>query len=346
VNVDLAYRIRRPMRSDESALATLSRDIWPGARSDKLAQRWWWNDPVAPQCWIAEHRDTGAIAAICGERRSMLLVGHELVPTATICDWDVASAHKGRGLGRSLVEASAATHPVMYTTSISDSAAAAFARLGWRGDARVPILLGAPATIALLGLSRRGPDVRRFEVSADSASGLEHVEALWRSQTPMGLLVPRDAAFVRSHLNLVPHRRYELAVAFDREVVLGWMLARILPSGSLRRLRAGRVGVIADYYVRPDAPDALNALMGIVARTMTKRGCLGVATMTTNAKHARAFRAMGFVSAETPLIGRYLGSVSARCMHWSDRVLPSFSEGWHLTFADNDMDLTLGSAGE
>jgi hypothetical protein len=340
------YRIRRPRPDDGPALAAFGREIWPAARPDKLGTRWWWHDPVAPHSWIAEHVPSGAVAALCGERRTRLVLDGEVVPASTICDWDVSPQHKGGGLGRALVEAGRATHPVMYTTSISDSAATAFARLGWSGDERVPIHVGIPAAAAALSVRTGGLTVRTTEVSAGRHDGIEQVEALWSSYRPRRVTMVRDGAFLRAHLAMAPHRSYQLAIALAGSDVVGYMLSRALPSGSFRRLRVGRMGLIADFLTRDDRPDVIPALVHATTRKLVRRGCIGVAALTTDPGHARAFERLGLVSARTPLVGGYLGSVSIRCMQWSQRPLPSFASGWYLTFADNDMDLIFGSAAE
>jgi hypothetical protein len=66
--VSSAYDVRRPATSDVAALRALASDVLKGGGADGFAGRWWWRDD-SPHCWVAEHRETGAIAAICGSRR-------------------------------------------------------------------------------------------------------------------------------------------------------------------------------------------------------------------------------------------------------------------------------------
>ena len=71
---DGEHLLRRPVPDDLTPLAALAAELWGAGQADRFAHRWWWRDEV-PHCWVAEHVPTGALGAICAQRRTRVLVG-------------------------------------------------------------------------------------------------------------------------------------------------------------------------------------------------------------------------------------------------------------------------------
>ncbi|NUP05116.1 MAG: GNAT family N-acetyltransferase [Polyangiaceae bacterium] len=345
-----SYTVRRPERADLERLKAFAQDIWPGSPADKLTRRWWWNDPRAPQCWIAVHNDSGDIAAMCGERRSVLVLEAMEVPVASICDWDVSPRHKGKGLGRMLVERSRADHPVMYTTSISEAAATAFTRLGWAGHRPLSVMVGCPPLVSAVARARARRDsiaTRNYRISSGSDDGIRHLDAIWdSSRQDRPIMTTRDARALKAHLRLVPHRSYGLTVAFSGDTPVGYALYRTLPKGSFRRFGHTPVGLLADFWVPEQNGTVLTRLVQDVSWALARSGVPVMLALTTQSWARSALRPLGFASEDTPWLGAKLRSFASRAMHVSDYALPDFEDGWHVTFVDNDMDLIFGSLAE
>jgi hypothetical protein len=269
-----------------------------------------------------------------------------VVPTASVCDWDVSSQHKGKGLGRLLVDKTRETHPVMYAMSASDSAAVALGRLGWKGDVALSVMVGSPpVTAGLAAVRRSGQVIETYEVSSGRHVGLSHLDAIWKlGPTTRPVMVVRDTRFMEAHLALVPHRTYQLVVSFSGSEPRGYGLFRVLPKGSFRRFGHTRIGMLSDFWVPDRDRAALRSVVGAAAAALTRSGVVVMLVLTTQRWVQQELALLGFASEETPLVGPKIKSLATRSMHSADRPLPDFVDGWHITFADNDMDLIFGSA--
>jgi GNAT superfamily N-acetyltransferase len=342
------YVARRPSRGDEEALARFAQKIWPRTRPAVLGARWWWNAPREPQAWVVEHRPSQAIVALCAARETQLEVRGHRYAAASIGDWYVSPDHSGKGLGRMLVTESSRAHAVMYTTSISEHAATSFSRLGWRGNEALPLFMAPTPLMATLG-ARDGKNVElRFDdIRSNDSPSLDDLDGLWGSDGPHAPIgVPRNAAHVLSHVALVPHRTYRLLRTYRHGRLTGFGLWRILAKRSFRGLPWLRIGLLSDYYVAPSDLDTFRALVAAVSRALIGDGCAFFLALSTQRPHMRALTGMGCASPTLPLLGKWLGRLSSRSMHSADLDLGRFVDDWHVTFADNDMDLGLGSAAE
>ena len=317
--------------------------LWGTAESERFSRRWWWNDDE-PHCWIAEHVSTGKVAAVCAQRRTRFLLGGRTEPASTVSDWYVAPGHTGAGLGRALVRRGEETSGFMYTSAISESAAAGFERLGWVGDRRFPMSAGlVPLAGALAGRPAAGMDIEHRYVSADDSGDLAPVDEIWeRLVWPAAAMMVRDAAHVDRHLSLSGGRRYSLLVARRRRVPVGYLLSRTLPPGSLRAFGPVRVGVVSDYLVNEADVDSLRALVGEACRRWLAERVVVMMALSAAEGHRRALSRLGLLRPVT-VAGRVLGArMTNRSMH---QPAPGAEGSWHLTLADNDTDLILGAPG-
>lgn len=341
------YAIRRPGPADIERLERFAASTVPRARPGMIARRWWWND-VIPHCLIAVHGASGEIGATCGARRGEVVIEGGRVPSVSISDWYVSPHHRGLGVGRALVVEAIGQARVAFTTSISESAAAAFTKMGWRGCDRLPVLLGAPLVVAAMGRVRRTPGIVLHEgvvSSFEGAAMLARAGATWSPAPGLPVMAPRDAVALRSHLALAPTRRYQLVIAFCNEGPVGYLLYRMLPAGAVRRLPFARVGLVVDSWAAGSARSAvLQAMTVRAASGMARSGAAVMVAMATQRWAIDALGSLSFAAPTTPVLGPLVGGLSSLAMHHG-ADLPPF-EGWHLTFADGDTDLILGDASE
>jgi len=337
------YAIRRTTSADRVALERFAAAVIPRHRPGSIPTRWWWKtDP--PACWIGVHEDTGEIAATCAARPASILVdGLSVRAAAGICDWYVSPRDRGRGLGRMLVERVHREHPVMFATSISESAAMGFHRLGWSGTERLPVFIGQPGAVAALGVRSGGTNVTSGPVTT-SEGPWQAIDEVWRSSPgPLPAMAPRDAAFVRHHLALAPACSYRVALASLAGRPAGYALYRVLPAASVRRFPVARVGLLVDFWAGgADRAVVLRALAARAGAEMAVSGAVAVVGMATQSWVAHCLAGLGFASRRTPIVGRAVAALSPLAMH-NGAGLPPFGE-WHLTLADGDTDLLLGAS--
>ncbi len=334
------YLLRRPRPADRTGLEALASSLWGTGQARLFSQRWWWNEDE-PHCWIAEHVPSGEMAAICGQRRSHFVLQSQPEPTTTVSDWYVAPGHRGRGLGQALVAKGEETANFMYTTAISESAAVGFHRLGWVGDRSIPMSAGiVPVGRALARRPPVGVEIEHRTVAAGTGD-LTPVDAIWEGLrwTNPAMMV-RDTAHLRQYLALAGGRRYSLLIAHRRGRPIGYLLHRTLPRHSLRAFGSARVGIVSDYLVDETDVGTLQALVGEACRRWSAERVMVGLALSGVAGHRRALAAMGLLQPPT-IGGRLLGRrMSSRTMH---QRKPGTEGRWHLTFADNDTDLILGT---
>jgi len=279
---------------------------------------------------------------MCAQRRLHFLLAGHAEPTSTVSDWYVAPGHTGVGLGQALVRQGDESSTFMYTSAISESAAVGFGRLGWIGDRRFPMFTGlVPLALSLAGRRSAGVHIEHRVVSADETGDLSPIDQIWdHLRWPAAAMMVRDAAYLRRHLRLAGGRRYSLLVAYRHEIPIGYLLHRILPRHSIGALGRIRVGLIADYLVDEADVAALRDLVGEACREWSAKRVRVFMALSAAERHRATFSKLGLLRPVT-VGGRLLGSrMSNRTMY---QPKPGTEGSWHLTFADNDTDLILGS---
>ena len=338
------YLLRRPRPADRPALARLAAGLWGSDGSDLLSGRWWWNDDE-PHCWIAEHLPSGDVAAVCAQRRLSFLLAGRSLPASTVSDWYVSPDHAGAGLGKALVQKGTETSAFMYTTAISESAAVGFGRLGWIGDRRLPMSTGlVPLARSLAGRPSEGLEIEHRSVSDAATGDLSPIDEIWEQlRWPTAAMMVRDADHLRRHLALAGGRQYSLIVARRRQQPIGYLLHRILPGHSLRAFGPARVGILTDYLVNEADVSTLRSMVGEACRQWSAQRVMILMALSATPGHQAVFSRLGLLRPVT-IGGRLLGGrLSNRTMHQPG---PGSEGSWHLTFADNDTDLILGSTGQ
>ena len=343
---DAGYLIRYPRSTDLPGLRALAAELWGPNFAGQFDSRWWWNDGP-PHCWVSEHVESGAIAAICGARRSRFSLGGKTVSTTTINDWYVSSRHSGKGLGRALVSKCAESSDFLYTSAISDSAAVAFTRMGWAGDIRHSMFIGNPHLTALRAQRMSSLiSIERRRLDGLAPLDLTEIDTIWDSlQWDAVAMMVRDSAFLRNHVQLSGRQDYSLLVAKEGSRPVGYLLFRILPQGSFQSVPFGRVGLVSDYLVSRGDTDVLRALVATVARHFATEGVRVLLSLASDPLHRSVLHRLGLVSP-----GSALGSIghrfTSRSMYVPTTGGSLLTASWHVTFADNDTDLILGTASD
>jgi hypothetical protein len=253
------------------------------------------------------------------------------------------------------VQASIGDSPFMYTSSISESAAVGFSRLGWQGDHRYPMMVALPCVVAPTGWFRRKSiEVRSSDVSAECPIPAEvssDIDLVWNSLDDRPVAMVRDAAHLRQHMKLAGVEQgritYRLLIAYKSGTAIGWMLVRVTARSSIRSLRGARVGMVSDFATPARRPDVLRALTQAASRYFVSRAEI-ILTTAGQECDLRVFDGLGFVSPRTPILGRKLAArMATRTMYLPPNEEASSLMGpMHLTFADNDTDFILSAPGD
>ena len=331
---------------DGARLREFATVVWPDRSPDPSQPSWW--QRADPSCAVAAvHKATGGMAGICLGRPAEWTIGGAPVAGVAICGWYVAPGHHGRGLGKRLVEALAAEDRFLYAFSISQAAIVNFQRLGWVGPWRSTLLaLPLPwlGKMALSWLARPAGLLLRDYVVANGALPEElgaALDAIEAGRTPLPHM-RRDGKHYARRLADTSDRAYHFCVAYRSDRPVGFVaLRRGRPDGS-RLLGKLAAALIVDLAAVGDRPEVLRAL---ARRAVAIAGDLragAVLAAATDAQHARALRASGFLSSTLPVLGRPLATAAPQYM-WSPK-----GPGAHLradeialTFADSDLDLNL-----
>ncbi|MGH9081371.1 MAG: hypothetical protein ACRDYE_15095, partial [Acidimicrobiales bacterium] len=254
------------------------------------------------------------------------------------------------GLGQALVGKGQEASSFMYTTAISESAAVGFGRLGWVGDHRVPMSAGAvPLARTLsrvLARARRpaiGIEIEHRAVAAGSTGDLAPIDEIWENlRWPRAAMMVRDASHIRRHLLLAGDRRYSLLTARRHDRPVGYLLHRTLQPHALRAFGPARVGIVSDYLVDESDAATLQALVAEACRRWSAEGVMVCLALSGHAGHRRALARMGLLQ-PFAVGGRLVGRrMTSRMMFQPE---PGTGGHWHVTFADNDTDLILGTGG-
>jgi hypothetical protein len=98
-------------------------------------------------------------------------------------------------------------------------------------------------------------------------------------------------------------------------------------------------GLIVDYLVAPGDTATFSALLSEAASRLAAEQVRRLAVLTTSPPDARVLRRRGFLSPDTPLLGRaLLGNV--KWLTYYSKTDASFVDpgGWFLTMGDCDID--------
>lgn len=338
-----------PARSiNDESLVKFGASIWPEpASSEKLLTSWWRN--AAPECAVAAiHQPTESMVGICCGRPCQWVIGGQIHPAVSICDWYVEPGHEGKLLGRRMLRRFEVPGAFLNAISISDVAIAYLNRLGWVGPCPSSLM-----TIPLPGLGRVA------HLTMRRPSGVAFQEYTVASNQPLATLgteldriehgrahdarahMCRGAAEWSWRLSIYGNRVYRFCVARRGTDPVGYVVVRRMarPRKGMGRLPGA---IISDLVAIDDDHVVLQAL---ARRAVSIAADLGVAIafhITTSSAHQRALTAVGFLSPDFPILGRVLKR-RAPVFMWSPRgpgqaLVPQRVD---MTFADSTLDLDL-----
>jgi RimJ/RimL family protein N-acetyltransferase len=334
---------------DERRLIEFAAAVWPDRSPHEHFLTGWWKRADPAGAVAAVHRPTGEMAGICGGRPCEWTIAGQMLPAVAICDWYVAPAHAGKGLGKRLVQHFEVPGRFLYAFSISEAAIANFKKLGWEGAFRSALMIvSLPRLVAIpwsLTIGRSGLELLDYDIGGGESLGalaadLDQIEA---SRTGDGSSHMRRGAQDWSwRLSLCGDRRYRFCVARQAGKAVGYAVARPMAPGSSRQLGKLRAAIITDLVAVDDDAKVLGALARkSVAIAGELRAAIAVVA-TTAAAHRAALARAGFLSPGFPVLGRILARRAPQFM-WLPRG-PSVTlsaENVAMTFADAAVDLDL-----
>jgi GNAT superfamily N-acetyltransferase len=352
----MSNRVVAPFRSEdyafvpattveESRLIEFAAAVWPGRSPGDHVLSSWWRRAEPGYAVAAVHRATGAMAGICGGRACEWAIAGERLPAVAICDWYVAPAHAGRGLGKRLVQHFETPARFLYAFSISDAAIANFKKLGWCGPYRSSLMaLPVPRLVGLVMSLRRDRSGLAFEhhmAAAGEPLGTlgDDLDRIESGRTPHGSAHMRRGASDWSwRLSACSERRYSFCIARRAGAPVGYVVGRPMTQPVVRLPAA----IITDLAARDEDEEVLQAL---AAKAVEMAGELRVAvavTATTTAAHRRALAKAGFLSSNLPVLGRALERRAPQFM-WLPRgpAASLTADDMAMTFADAAVDLDL-----
>jgi GNAT superfamily N-acetyltransferase len=332
----------------EHRLIDFAAAVWPDRSPHEHFLAGWWRRADPADAVAAVHRPSGEMAGICGGRPCEWTIAGQTSPAVAICDWYVAPAHAGKGLGKRLVQHFQVPGRFLYAFSISEAAIANFKKLGWEGAFRSALMIvPVPRLVAIpwsLAAGRGGLELCDYEIGGGDSLGalaadLDQIEA---SRTGDAAHMSRGARDWSWRLALCGDRRYRFCVARAAGRPVGYVVARLMAPGSSRQLGRLRAAIVTDLVAVNDDAKVLGALARrSVAMAGELRAAIAVIA-TTAAAHRAALARAGFLSPRFPVLGRMLARRAPQFMWLPSGPFASLNaENVAMTFADAAVDLDL-----
>jgi GNAT superfamily N-acetyltransferase len=332
----------------DADLVTFAAAAWPERPPYERVLASWWRR-ADPSCAVAAvHEATGTMAALCAARPAAWIIARRAATGRAICEWYVAPAHAGKGIGKRLVQHFAAPDRFLYAFAMSEAAAVNFAKLGWKGPYSATLLaLPFPrlAAIPLALKGRGGVALEDYPVAAEPdiralGADLDRIEA---NRDTVLARMRRGADEWSWRLQVCGERQYHVCLARRRDgAPVGYVVVRRMTPGSSRILGKREGAIITDLVAVDDDPAVLRALTRRAVEVAARLRVVVLLMATNVAAHRRALVATGFLSSGLPLLGRVLGRAAPIFMWAPDGPGAPLQAGdLALTFADSDVDLNL-----
>jgi len=330
--------VRPFVSGDRPRLVDLLCEVWSTKRDvdGHVAERWWWqSDP--PPVMVVDDRATGRLVGLCAYIPSVLAGGRRQATCAWFVDFYVRRDYQGRGLGKRLTRAVEERYAVTASLSQTAMAYRVFQKLGWSNRTAVPVLMHPWPKRSLFPGCPAGVRIQAAEIGTVLPDA-EAVDSLWaRVNEAYPLLARRTSADLRRRYAAQPHRRYTLIRAGRGDECVGYMIVRVVRSRSGRPIAPP--GLIVDCLVHPDDRETFGALLGEAAAVLTAAGCSRLWCTTTVPSQLALLRSRGFLSPDTPLLGRALTG-NTKWLTWVATPAAAWvtSAEWYLTLGDCDID--------
>lgn len=322
--------IRPYAPGDKSRLLTFIRHVW-SSKADvdtQFQNRWWWN-ATAPPLLVADDPATNAIVGMCAFMPFTLRAGEQNVSSAWFVDFYVLPQYQGKGLGRRLTEGVQAAYSLTASLSQTAMAYRVFARMGWSARTLVKVYMHP---FPIRWLFPAGAGRLRVSSSADGVlPGPHDLERLWeRVKHGYDVIADRNAAGLLERYAGDGTRKYTWLTCHRGDDCAGYLI--------VRRVRSH--GLIVDFLVASGDREAFGALLSEGVGTLMRERVQRIYCLSTYPEWERVLRSRGFLSSETPLVGRRLGSQNKYLTYRAES--PAFSidaAAWYLTLGDCDLDL-------
>lgn len=337
----MSFDICNVKQVDSSLVVDFAKRTWGEQRAKSALSEWWFDSDHAETIValdIAQKRLAGIVVAV---KSKWHLPDATISDTVSICGWYVAPEYAGQGLGRLLVSYFDNVTTSQNTLAISGSAVHAFKKLGWVGPFRSQLLL-LPLPVLRLRprekgiFSLRSYDVRGGALPSALSSKLDYIE---RTRPCGQIRRSRTADAWRSHLRVWPDRQYRFHIVMADAEPIGAFVLRETDGRAALLYRSARTTYVTDIVMNRHDVDSLSFVSESLGPAAAKTsGCLIMCT--SNASVSKALRASGWLSEESPVIGRFLAAKAPLYM-LSGSLAQVADNNISMTFADSDIDLNL-----
>ena len=343
---DVEYRRSRP--EDRAAILGLLAEGKPAAIVQARAVDFDWqhggqnpHTDGRPPFWVATV--DGEVVGANGMMPVHVRLEGEPALGVWSCDTIVSPAHRGKGIGKALLERVSAEADVVLGYGISNMSNPILEKLGWESSTELRGLFHHVHEHGALGLVRnartaldklthaglgRRDRLAAVDVTIDEACTFgPEVDALWHESAPTyASVVERDAAYLTWRYARHPRLRYVVYRA-HRPHLGGARLAALLIA------RPDPIeSVIADYCGPADCADEKDALVEAAVFDLGHRGTTRIRGESTDGPFLESLRRAGFHETD----GRFRFRVGPRGRK---------AAGWMLMTGDSDNDLvSLGPA--
>lgn len=274
------------------------------------------------------------VVAINGFVPVKLRVGGRAEQGCWSLDTYVSGKHRGRGIGKALVQRVSVRAPVMLGFGISDMSDPIFEKSGWLLDeqmatcffhANEPGVRGLGKNLLSRGARWWGTNKRRGDTQAgiEPAVAADELDATWqRVCGHYENAVERNGAYLTWRYRDSPVSRYRWVAARRGGELAALLVTRHHPVES----------VIADYLGPADDPALLAGLCNAAVADLVASGTVRVRCETNHPAVKQALAAAGF------LPSRWVGRFRVR----SNMSPPAASTGgWLVMTGDSDNDLLV-----
>jgi GNAT superfamily N-acetyltransferase len=322
-------------------LVDFSKRTW-GEQHAKSVLSEWWFDSDHSETIVAVDNEKNRLGGIVVAVKSRWHLNDGIISnTVSICGWYVAPEYAGKGLGRLLVSYFDTITTSRNTLAISDAAVRGFKKLGWAGPFRSQLLFLPFPSLRRRRTARGNFSLKSYEVcGADLPNQLcielNHIE----KTRPVGTIRRvRDVDAWHSHLKVWPNRRHKFHIVMVNEEAIGFVLMRDTDGRAAFIYRYAKASYVTDITMNRQDSESMFFLTSILGNVASRTaGCLILCT--SNIVLTKALVASGWLSDETPVIGKLLASKAPLFM--LDGDLAKFSNAdINMTFTDSDVDLNL-----